>query len=473
MLDFTKYKEAESVFRFFEEISKIPRGSTNTKKIADYLVKFANERGLVCHRDEKDNVIIKKPATKGKEGAPTVIIQGHTDMVIDKTAECKADLENEGLSLYIDGDFLRAKGTTLGGDDGIFVAYALALLDSSDIEHPNIEALFTSDEEIGLIGASAVDQSLLDGRMLINIDSDLEGIFTVGCAGGMRTDTHIDVKFDVKEDKLCEISLSGLSGGHSGTEIDKGHVNAIKALSSALLSVSDARLAYIRGGNADNAIPRSCEVSIATALSESEIKTLLEKEISRLCKAEEPDALLTVKVAGKGLVTSAEKTREILEFIEKIPSGVIEMSKDIENLPETSANLGVIKSGKDFIDLCVSIRSSVDSSKKRVKEELMALAEKNSYSFSFRGEYPAWEYRKDSRLRDTMCKVYRGLYNKEPKVITIHAGLECGIFTGKIKDIDCVSIGPDNFDIHTPEERLSLSSSVRVWEYLKEVLKKI
>jgi dipeptidase D len=214
-------------------------------------------------------------------------------------------------------------------------------------------------------------------------------------------------------------------------------------------------------------------VSIATALSESEIKTLLEKEISRLCKAEEPNALLTVKVAGKGLVTSAEKTREILEFIEKIPSGVIEMSKDIENLPETSANLGVIKSGKDFIDLCVSIRSSVDSSKKRVKEELMALAEKNSYSFSFRGEYPAWEYRKDSRLRDTMCEVYRGLYNKEPKVITIHAGLECGIFTGKIKDIDCVSIGPDNFDIHTPEERLSLSSSVRVWEYLKEVLKKI
>ncbi len=463
MLSIPEYKDAEKVFKYFEEISKIPHGSENTKPIADYLVKFAVERKLEYYRDGADNVIIKKPATKGYENRPAVIFQGHTDMVADKKEGYQIDMEKEGLKLYRDGDFLRAEGTTLGGDDGVAVAYSLALLDSDGIEHPAFEAVFTSDEEIGLIGANALDTSRLSGSIMINIDSDIEGVFTVGCAGGMRIDVDFPVSFAKEKCSIYTLSISGLKGGHSGMEIDKGRVNGIKLLGKMLSGCKGVRISEISGGNADNAIPRYAEC------------TFTAEEVS-LPSYEGLEEGLTVELTKKnaevGLLSEADSKR-IIDFIMGAPSGVKSMSEDIAGLVETSSNLGIVKTEADKISVCISVRSAKDKAKRGLADEIHALGEGLSGIVSERGEYPAWEYRRDSHLRDIMCKVYRDAYGKDAEVITIHAGLECGIFAGKMKNFDCVSIGPTNYDIHTPEERLSISSVARVWEYLKLVLKEI
>ncbi len=470
MLHIPEYKNAESVFKFFEEISKIPHGSTNTKPIADYLVKFATDRGLEYDRDGADNVIIRKPATKGLESRPTVIFQGHTDMVADKKEGYSVDMEKEGLKLYRDGDFLRAEGTTLGGDDGVAVAYSLALLDSSDIPHPPFEALFTSDEEIGLIGANALDTDKLTGNIMINIDSDIEGVFTVGCAGGMRIDIDFPISYESKKSDFYTVSLGGLKGGHSGMEIDKGRINGIKLLGEILGSLNKVRISEISGGNADNAIPRYAKC-VFTA--EENPQTCIDAIMEKYGKAE--DGLTVDLTSGSGeipLLSNAD-TERIIEFIAKVPSGVKAMSADIEGLVETSSNLGIIKSDEKMISACVSVRSAKDKAKTDLRDEIRNIGTSLGGEVSERGEYPAWEYRKDSHLRDIMCKVYKDTYGKDAEVITIHAGLECGIFAGKMKNFDCVSLGPTNYDIHTPEERLSISSTARVWEYLKLVLKEI
>ena len=288
MIDIHDFPDLSSPLRFFEEISAIPHGSGNCSAIADYLVSFAKERSLTHMRDAADNVIIKKPATEGYEDRPTVIIQGHTDMVAEKLATLAKDMKTEGLELVRDGDFLRAVGTTLGGDDGIAVAYALALLDSDDIPHPALEALFTSDEEIGLLGASAVDPAWLDGRIMINVDSDEEGVFTVGCAGGVRVDIALDVKSATCDTPAYSLSVSGLLGGHSGIEIDKNRSNAIKLTAELLSTVEGARLVKLEGGNADNAIPRDAyAVFTAPSLDKESFKAAADKTVA-LLQASEP-----------------------------------------------------------------------------------------------------------------------------------------------------------------------------------------
>ncbi len=471
MLNFPDLGGAKPVFDFFVEFSKVPRGSTHTSAIAEYLVNFAKARGLEHRRDEHDNVIIKKPATPGYENRPTVVIQGHTDMVLAENEECRIDLLTEGPELYVDGDFLRARGTTLGGDDGVAMAYALALLDSSDIPHPAIEAVFTSNEEIGLLGAVGLDTSDLRGRLMLNIDSDAEGIFTVGCAGGMRVDIGLPVNRSVKSGEAYKLTVSGFKGGHSGVEIDKGRRNAIKALAMGLSTVEGISIVSMGGGNADNAIPRSAEcVFIADDVSSVDFEGALRGEFGEI----ERDMSVTLtKVSGDFLGCDVESSKTALSLINECPSGVIRMMEDIEGLVETSLNLGILQMDEEKMEISFSVRSAVGAEKRKLADRLKEIAEAHGASFGMHGDYPAWEYRKESHLREVMCETYRDMYDKEPVVMTIHAGLECGIFSDKMEGLDCVSIGPDNFDIHTTEERLSISSTVRVWEYLLEVLKRV
>lgn len=470
MLDLPEVGSAKKVFEFFERISEIPHGSANTDKIADYLVSFAKERSLDVVRDGANNVIIRKGATAGYEDHPTIIIQGHTDMVEAKTPESKIDMKRYGLTLYRDGDYLRAQGTTLGGDDGVAVAYALAILDSSDIPHPPIEAVFTSDEEIGLLGAVALDGSLLNGRIMINVDSDTEGIFTVGCAGGMRIDVNLPTRVTKTKKTVTRIRVDGLKGGHSGTEIDKGRENAIKILGEVLSGLG-ARIGELRGGNADNAIPRWAECVIEDA-DGARLEKAVNTAYSKY-KAAEPDMTITITHQSEAKLLSAEDSELLVGLICEEPSGVIQMSEDIAGLVETSLNLGIAECTDDLAALCFSVRSAKGSEKQKLAARVTKIAESKGATCITHGEYPAWEYRKCSPLRDVMCRVYKSMYGKDARVVTIHAGLECGIFADKLEGLDCVSIGPDNLDIHTTEERLSISSTVRVYEFLKEIIKNI
>lgn len=473
MLDFSDFPNSQKALSFFEEFSKIPRGSGNTKAIADYLVRFANDRSLEVIRDASDNVIIRKPATSGYEGHPGVILQGHTDIVALKTPDCPIDMEKDGLQLYRDGDFLRARGTTLGGDDGVAMAYAMAILDSDDIPHPELEAVFTSDEETGLIGATALDASVLRGRMLINIDSDEEGIFTVGCAGGGRIDLSLSVKAKTYIGNICKLTISGLKGGHSGVEIDKNRANAIKVAAEILSSLDSVRIGRAVAGSADNAIPSDAIVMFTTKSSIFEISEAINNAKLALPEGE-TDAGFNIEMhLSSAKLLSAEDSQNILSLICEMPNGVTRMSEDIEGLVETSLNMGILKQDGNKLELTISVRSAVGEEKAKLIAKITEIAAAHAATVGVRGEYPAWEYRKESRLRDVMCDVYREMYGKDATVVTIHAGLECGIFSDKIDGLDCVSIGPDNRDIHTPDERLSLSSFDRVFEYIINVLKNL
>ena len=473
MLDFNDYPYSERALRFFEEFSKIPRGSGNTKKIADYLVSFAKERSFEVIRDENDNVIIRKAATSGYENHPGVIIQGHTDIVALKNPDCPINMEKQGLELYRDGDYLRARGTTLGADDGVAIAYAMAILDSDDLSHPELEAVFTSDEETGLIGATALDASVLRGKMLINIDSDEEGIFTAGCAGGGRIDISINGKAKTHLGQIYTLTIGGFKGGHSGVEIHKNRANAIKVMADILSKLDGVRIGRTVAGSADNAIPGDAIVIFTTKSSIYEISQVVNDVKENL---PEGDSDATFKIDMKlfsAKLYSEEDSANIISMINEMPNGVTRMSEDIEGLVETSLNMGIINIDDKAVNLTISVRSAVGAEKTKLIDKVTAIAASHKATVGVRGEYPAWEYRKESRLRDVMCQVYKDMYGKDATVVTIHAGLECGIFSDKIEGLDCVSIGPDNHDIHTPEERLSLSSFNRVYEYLINVLKSL
>ena len=474
MLNIDDFESIEKVIRFFEEFSAIPHGSGNTSLIADYLVDFAKKRNLNYSRDNADNVIIRKGATKGYENRPAVIFQGHLDMVAEKKPGAEIDMEKEGLTLYRDGDFLRAKDTTLGGDDGVALAYALAILDSNDIPHPDFEAVFTSDEEIGLLGAVAIDPNEIKGRLLINIDSDEEGVFTVGCAGGMRSDVTLPVHRSNSGADSYRVKVSGFKGGHSGVEIDKGRVNANKALVEVLSGIGDVSIKDIRGGNADNAIPRECECIFSSHLDHTALIKKLGDEMAAKYRDIEPDITLTVeKVDSPVAGVCVEDSRKLISLLSTLPSGIIAMSSDVPGLVETSLNMGILRLEGDRAEISFSVRSAKGTEKQTLGDRLEKIAKDHGASYSTRGAYPAWEYKKDSHLRDVMKKVYEDMYGKSPEIVIIHAGLECGIFSEKIEGLDCVSIGPNNYDIHTTEERLSLSSLQRVWEFLLRVLKEI
>lgn len=466
----------EKVFEYFEAISAIPRGSGNTEKIREYCADFAKQRNLKYICDNSGNIIIFKDACDSKSTEP-VIIQGHLDMVWEKNEECKINFETDGLELCVDGDFVSAKGTTLGGDDGIAVAMGLALLDSKDISHPPLEIVFTSDEEVGMTGANGIDCSVLNGKRMINLDSEAEGTLWVSCAGGVRADIGLPVEYIENTNPAYEIIVSGLHGGHSGAEIHNGYKNSNKILGLFLEKLSDrfsVNIINIGGGTADNAITRLSQCVISSGADIKNTAQTIADEITDDIKDTDPDAEITIrKIEGDFSCMSDDSTKSVVSLLNELPSGVVAMSKEIDGLVETSLNLGIMKNTENGFHCSFSVRSGVDSEREKLTDVLKTIAEKYSASIKFYSAYPAWEFKKDSELRDLMSVIYKEYFGKEMIVTAIHAGLECGLFCGKIKGLDCVSFGPDIFDIHTPCEKLSISSTERTWNYLLKVLEKL
>lgn len=474
--------EPREVFSYFEEICSMPHGSGNTDIISNYLVNFAKKQGLSYIQEPCGNVIIYKDATPGYENAPTVILQGHMDMVCEKEENAQIDFATEGLKLKTEGDYIFAQHTTLGGDDGIAVAYALAVLASHTIAHPPLEVVITVDEEIGMLGATALDASVLKGKMLLNIDSEDEGILTTSCAGGVVLDLSLPFQ-QVPVDGICyEILLEGLQGGHSGVEIHKERANANLVMGRLLFELSK-QLGYgletISGGLKDNAIPRAARAVIWLEEEGEEVlqETVKEFEqmVSREYRASDGDirVILHKLSATQGVMLHPRDKEMVTFLLRQLPNGVQKMSMDIPNLVETSCNLGILKTTESEIKMEVSVRSSVESEKQEVCEKIAYLIEFLGGDWEAKGNYAGWEYNPDSRLQKIMVEVFKDLYQREPKLEAIHAGLECGILKAKLPELECISFGPDIQYIHTPKERLSISSTQRVWEYLVEVLKNI
>lgn len=472
--------QPEKVFQYFEDLTQIPRGSGNEAAAAQYCMDFARAHGLSAYRDEADNVIIVKEASKGYENAPSVILQGHLDMVCEKEADCPIDFKTDSLDVAVDGDFVYAKGTTLGGDDGIAVAMALAVLDDDSLSHPRLECLFTTGEEVGLLGAAALDASRLKGRRLINIDSEKEGIFTVSCAGGMRSECTLPVEYQETEGVRYQIIVDGLLGGHSGAEIHKEHGNSNVLMGRLLYDLTDAaeyRIGELSGGLMDNAIPRSTQAVIYVKPEETALVEERLFALDAVYKKEFASSDPGVSVRFEKGEPSREKALTpksaalLLYLLHMVPNGVQRFSTDIEGLVQTSLNLGILKLDEEEAHVIFSVRSSMESEKAELGSRLCHCVEFLGGTYSETGAYPGWEYRKESELRDTMVSVYENMYQKKPLVLAIHAGLECGLFSGKMEGLDCVSIGPNLHDIHTPQERLSISSTKRVYEFLLEVLK--
>ena len=471
--------EPAAVFGYFEEICAIPHGSRNTKMISDYLVGFAKAHNLTYHQDEMNNVILFAPGTCGMEDRPPVILQGHIDMVCEKEASCPIDMAAEGLDVTHDDTCVYAKGTTLGGDDGIAAAMAMALLADDTIPHPPLEVVMTTEEEIGLLGATAIDLSQLKGRTLINLDSEAEGVFTVSCAGGCTACISLPVERRAVYGPCIRLTVDGLQGGHSGADIHLKRANANKIMGefmSRIQKLMPLCLTSLSGGAKDNAIPRSCQATlVAMGINLERINDIaaaLQEEVR--ANYDEPDATVQAfdvdALGGNSL--STESTAKVISLLCSAPNGVQKWSADIEGLVQTSLNLGIAKLGDRF-SATFSVRSSVNSEKQEVLDQLKALADMLDAAYSQDGEYPAWEYRKESHLRDTMVRVYREMFAQEPKVEAIHAGLECGLFSQKLPGLDCVSIGPQMYDIHTTRERLEIASTERVWKFLLEVLKNL
>lgn len=456
----------------------MPHGSGNTGIISDWLVKFAVDHGLEYHQDAVNNVIIIREASKGCEDKPPVIIQGHMDMVAVHDADRDIDMEKEGLDLQVDGDFLYARGTSLGGDDGIAVAYGLALLADTEHSFPRLELVVTVDEEVGMLGAAVIDVSPCKATTMLNIDSEEEGIFLVSCAGGAR----VDIKFPMQEMQgdigaVYKITVDGLLGGHSGTEIDKGRANAIVLMGQILKKLSDAKLLMavndIKGGTADNAICNACEAIVLCKPVEPELFEIIKYEILENYLSVETGARLVMdRIAEKPEAYKWYHNPDTMlsHLLTSLPNGVIGMSKDIEGLVETSLNHGIISMDESGVSLSISVRSNDDDKKNELIKSLLDICSTHNAEASLRGEYPGWKYRQDSPIRDKMVSVYREMYGAEPEIQALHAGLECGVFAAKIPGLDCVSFGPNMYDIHTTKERLSLSSAERVWNYLLKVL---
>lgn len=470
----------KAVFKYFEEICNIPHGSYNTKQISDYLVGFARARNLKYIQDEVNNVIIFKDGTEGYENSQPIILQGHIDMVCEKTSDSTIDFEKDGLELIVKDNVITANKTTLGGDDGIAVAYTLAILaDEGSISHPPIEAVFTVDEEVGMLGAAALDCSPLKAKTMINIDSEDEGILLVSCAGGVSVGCHLPFELeDANGMSFYEVKVNNATGGHSGVEIIKESANATKVLARVLYAISekvDYRLVSINGGLKDNAIPREATAIIAVAEDVKKEISSVVVELDKIVKAEyhgtDKEIFLTVHKADALESAMTEKsTRKIVNTIYNMPNGIMKMSQDIDNLVQTSLNVGITQTIDNEVVCSFSVRSSVESEKKELVSRLSSIMNLCGGTVEIQGDYPGWEYKADSRLRDIMIKAYKRQYGSSPKIEAIHAGLECGIFSGKIPGLDCVSFGPQMDDIHTPSECLYIDSVERSWEYLLKVL---
>ncbi len=480
-----KDMEPGAPLRFFEEIAGIPRPSYHEEKIGDYLVNFAKERSLEYHRDEIGNVIIIKEASSGCEDKPPVILQGHMDMVAEKTEDCTKDMDNEGLDLMMEADEIYAQGTTLGADDGVALAYALSLLDADDLKHPRLEFVCTVQEEVGMEGASALDVSPLKGHTLINIDSESEGVFTAGCAGGADfiIESYVNRDDPPTDAVYAQVKVSGLLGGHSGQEIDKGRANAaralVKVLTDAFTSGMYLGIVSFEGGKKGNAIPSVAVATVAVADIEA-LKSSVSETEKKLCKAykdTDPDICVTVEECSEIPRVleplTPESAEKFLSFITALPDGVQTMSRDIEGMVETSLNMGIsdLKTGKAVLHL--GLRSIVEDELTDLITRLSWIVAGYAAKYEVKSRYPSWQFEKESPLRKKMTGLYKEMFGKEPVTDVIHAGVECGILAAKMSGIDAVSIGPDIRDIHTPNERLSISSFKRTYEFLWTLIERM
>ncbi len=471
--------EPKKVFEFFEELTKIPRGSKNEKAVSDYLVNFASSRGLIAYQDELYNVTILKPAADGMEEKPTIILQAHMDMVCVKDDESSVDPAKDPLDIYVDGDYVRARGTSLGADDGIGVAYILAILDSNDISHPMIEAIFTTDEEEGLAGASGYDTSRIKGRRFINIDTEEENHIVTGCAGGVHCDLSSKCKTTKAEGTVYDIAITNLTGGHSGNEIHKGGANANVLMARFFMMALEScefSLGTYEGGTKDNAICKSAKASVLVKKKNGKafekcIKTFGEEILAGYGKTD-PDFSVKCKDKGKGKM-EVMGTKDFLRFVavlNQLPNGVIKMSQINDGMVETSANIGIVTAKPKGYTIALSLRSNRNQSLDCERSKVMMLAKAYDIQCSERSRYPAWESQSDYFAKSAKA-LYERMFDKKIEIISIHAGLECALFSKKMKDIEAISIGPDLDGVHTTSERLSVSSTARVWKYLLELIK--
>jgi dipeptidase D len=484
MIEVLKNLQPVEVFKYFEKLSQIPRGSGNEKEVSDYLVSFAKENNLEYVQDAALNVVIRKNASKGYENSPAVVLQGHMDMVNEKNSDVEHDFTKDPLKLKIIDDRVYADGTTLGADNGIAVAMGLAILASDEYQHPAIELLVTTSEETGMDGAMALDPKNIDGRTLINIDSEEEGTILVSCAGGVTAKVSIPIKLESVNENLVpySIKIRGLKGGHSGMEIDKERGNSNKLMGRVLMNIlneTDMRLSSLNGGSKHNAIPRETEAII---LVKKEDSSLVQNKISECeeifkneLRTQDPDIRIEFEVL-KTLPSQMflkESTENAVKYLYLIINGVTSMSMDIKGLVESSLNLGVINTYNDRVEFISSIRSSVRSLKNELYNRLVATAKINGGNVSSESDYPEWAYNPESKIRTIFESVFEKMYGKKPHISAIHAGLECGLFSEKFGELDAISFGPNLYDVHTPNESMSISSVQRTWEYLLEILKNI
>jgi len=464
---------------YFKEICTIPHGSYNIDAISDHLTEFAQKNNLSYKQDSLKNVIISKEATKGYEDEPGIILQGHMDMVAVKDEGENIDLNKDGLNLCVKDGYLFAKGTSLGGDDGIAIAYALDLLSDNTLKHPRLECIFTVNEEVGMDGAMGIDLSDIKGRYLINIDSEEEGVITTSCAGGVRMLSLLKCQRNVPlHGKLYSIALKGFKGGHSGTSIHEGRANAciiLGRLLNELVYASKTDIIDIFGGEKDNAIPASSSMLIATDVGDDTLKQMIE-DFDKKINSEYKDIENEISVVVTPIEDSdlkdtfcIDQTENIAGILTKVPDGVIKMCDHID-MVETSLNLGVMRLDEEGFKLDFCLRSSVGSEKEKLKERLGVILAGYSCELGLSGDYPGWEYDPDSVLRQRIVDCYMALYGKEPVVCGVHAGLECGILLEKKKDLDCVSIGPNILNIHTTKEKLDLKSVERTYDLLRMVI---
>lgn len=472
----------KNIFKYFEEISNIPRGSGNEQEISDYLVEFAKKHKLQYIQDEANNVVIVKEATPGYENVPAIILQGHMDMVCEKVKENTHDFLKDPIKLIVDGDYIHADGTTLGADNGIAVAYIMAVLSDESLEHPRLEAIITTDEEVGMKGANSLDTSMLQAKQMINLDSEEEGYLLCSCAGGITATSSLPIKRESKQGRALKISLGGLKGGHSGSDIGNKRSNANKLLGRLLFDLREEReydLITMFGGFKDNVIPREAEAEILVsaegdndvALVKESIVSLMERYQKELAGSE-PDLNYSVEELQSASydVLDMVSFEKLLFLLVNMPYGVQVMSADIDGLVESSLNLGIFKILENQVEFMNHIRSSKDSYKHHLSDKLDYMVSFLGGEYYIRTEYPAWEYKQNSPLRDHIVKAYKEEYGKDMEVAAIHAGLECGIIYDKMPGIDIVSMGPDMSDVHTIEEKVSISSTIRVYKFLERII---
>ena len=464
--------QPERVFYYFEEICKIPHGSFHTDAISDYCMSFARSHGLRARQDASGNVVIWKDAAPGYDNGDTVILQGHLDMVCVKEDGCLLDLEKDGLRLVVEGDNVYAEGTSLGGDDGIAVAYALAILEDDTIPHPALEVVLTVNEEVGMLGATALDASDLKGRILLNLDSEDEGIFLTGCAGGATASGRIPVKWTEEEGVQYRVSIENLTGGHSGAEIDKGRANAnvlMGRLLYTLMDEVDVWIASLSGGEKDNAIARFSHAEVVVGREQAAAFERCLEKTAEVIRREYAVKEAKMCDGSTRVLQPVSASRVVLALVH-MPNGVQKMEEALEGAVRTSLNLGQISLGEECFTAVSSVRSSLASEKDWLLEKLQSLAMLLGGECEITGEYPAWEYRPDSRIRELIVRIYEEQTGKKAEICSIHAGLECGILADKLPGLDCVSYGPQMRDIHTTGEVLSISSVKRTWELTLAVL---